>query len=58
MQLCYQEFAMNPITLVTELEEIIESLDLTRLTRAEIANILEQLKDCCGRVESHQGPDE
>ncbi|WP_162517237.1 MULTISPECIES: hypothetical protein [Aeromonas] len=49
---------MNPIFLVTELEEIIESLDLTRLTRAEIANILEQLKDCCGRDESRQGSDE
>ena len=49
---------MNPIFLVTELEEIIESLDLTRLTRAEIASILEQLKDCCGRDGSHQGSDE
>ncbi|MGY3807189.1 hypothetical protein ACWNG8_08690 [Aeromonas veronii] len=49
---------MNPITLVTELEEIIESLDLTLLTRAEIASILEQLKDCCGGDESHQGSDE
>ncbi|MGL5495640.1 MAG: hypothetical protein ACRDCQ_01450 [Aeromonas sobria] len=49
---------MNPIFLVTELEEIIESLDLTRLTRAEIANILEQLKDFCDRAESPQGSDE
>ncbi|MFM5873889.1 hypothetical protein ACET5X_00545 [Aeromonas veronii] len=49
---------MNPITLVTELEEIIESLDLTLLTRAEITNIIEQLKDCCGSDESHQGSDE
>ncbi|HDO1311206.1 hypothetical protein ACE1B4_10980 [Aeromonas veronii] len=49
---------MNPITLVTELEEIIESLDLTLLTRAEITDILEQLKDCCGREESRQGFDE
>ncbi|MFQ1985223.1 hypothetical protein ACK34N_07795 [Aeromonas veronii] len=49
---------MNPIFLVTELEEIIESLDLTCLTRAEITNILEQLKDCCGRDGSHQGSDE
>lgn len=49
---------MNPIFLVTELEEIIESLDLTCLTRAEITNILEQLKDCCGRDGSLQGSDE
>lgn len=46
MQLCYQEFAMNPMSLVNELESIIESLDLTPESRSEIIYIIEKMKSC------------
>jgi len=44
MQLCTMEFAMNPLSLVNELESLLEQLDLDIVSRQEISNIIHQLK--------------
>lgn len=41
------EFAMNPQTLVSELESLLEQLDLSKDSRFEIGQILRQLKRLC-----------
>lgn len=43
---------MNPLTLVSELESILEAIDLAPQSRIEIACIIRQLKDVHRSLES------